>query len=80
MSVFHALEDRAMLNNTPTDEQYVEYSHQCGVSVDTLRVVYNHLRMVEFHIEEACFSDAPLNHARARKSHDKARKAYREGK
>lgn len=79
MSVFHTLEDRAILNNTPTDEQYIEYSNQCGVSADTLKVVYLHLRMAEFHFEEERFGDATLNRARAKKNLEKARKAYKEG-
>ena len=79
MSVFHALEDRAILNNTPTDEQYIEYSNQCGVPADTLRVVYLHLRQAEFHFEEERFGDATLNRARAKKNLEKARKAYKEG-
>ena len=77
MSVFYALEDRALLNNAPTEEQYVEYSNQCGVPADTLRIVYHHLRMAEFHIEEAQFGDASLNRARAKKNRERARKAYK---
>ena len=79
MSVFYALQDRAILNNTPTDAQYVEYSNQCGVSVDALMRVYMHLRMAEFHFEEERFGDATLNRARAKKNLEKARKAYKEG-
>lgn len=79
MSVFYALEDRAILNNAPTEAQYVEYSNQCGVSVDTLKVVYLHLRQAEFHFEEERFGDATLNRARAKKNLEKARKAYKEG-
>lgn len=79
MSVFYALQDRAILNNTPTEEQYIEYSNQCGVSADTLMRVYMHLRMAEFHFEEERFGDATLNRARANKSLAKARKAYKEG-
>ena len=80
MSVFNALENRAILNNTPTETQYIEYSNQCGVSVDTLKVVYLHLRVAEFHFEEERFGDASLNRARAMKNLEKARKAYKEGK
>lgn len=79
MSVFYALEARAILNNAPTEAQYIEYSNQCGVSVDTLKVVYMHLRMAEFHFEEERFGDATLNRARAKKNLEKARKAYKEG-
>ena len=79
MSVFYALQDRAILNNTPTEAQYVEYSNQCGVSADTLKVVYLHLRQAEFHFEEERFGDATLNRARAKKNLEKARKAYKEG-
>lgn len=79
MSVFYALQDRAILNNAPTEEQYIEYSNQCGVSADTLKVVYLHLRQAEFHFEEERFGDAALNRARAKKNLEKARKAYKEG-
>ena len=79
MSVFYALEDRAILNNAPTEAQYVEYSNQCGVPADTLKVVYMHLRMAEFHFEEERFDNASLNRARAMKNLEKARKAYKEG-
>ena len=80
MSVFYALEDRAILNNAPTEEQYVEYSNQCGVPADTLMIVYMYLRQAEFHFEEERFGDASLNRTRANKSLAKARKAYKEGR
>lgn len=79
MSVFYALEDRAILNNAPTEAEYAQYSNQSGVSVATLKVVYLHLRMAEFHFEEERFGDAALNRTRANKSLAKARKAYKEG-
>lgn len=79
MSVFYALEDRAILNNTPTEAEYAQYSEQSGVSVATLKVVYLHLRTAEFHFEEERFGDATLNRARAKKNLEKARKAYKEG-
>ena len=79
MSVFYALEDRAVLDNAPTEEHYIEYSHQCGVSVDALKAVYRHLLQAEFHFQEERFEDASLNRARAKKNLEKARKIYREG-
>ena len=79
MSAFNALESHAMNDNPPTEAEYAQYSNQSGVSVATLKVVYMHLRMAEFHFEEERFGDATLNRARANKSLAKARKAYKEG-
>lgn len=79
MSAFNALESHAMNDNPPTEAEYAQYSEQSGVSVATLKVVYMHLRMAEFHFEEERFGDASLNRARAKKNLEKARKAYKEG-
>ena len=79
MSAFNALESHAMNDNPPTEAEYAQYSNQSGVSVATLKVVYLHLRMAEFHFEEERFGDAALNRTRANKSLAKARKAYKEG-
>ena len=79
MSAFNALESHAMNDNPPTEAEYAQYSEQSGVSVATLKVVYMHLRMAEFHFEEERFGDATLNRARAKKNLEKARKAYKEG-
>ncbi len=79
MSAFNALESHAMNDNPPTEAEYAQYSAQSGVPVDTLKRVYMHLRMAEFHFEEERFGDASLNRTRANKSLAKARKAYKEG-
>ena len=79
MSALNALEIHAMNDDTPTGTEYAQYSEQSGVSVDTLKVVYLHLRQAEFHFEEERFDNAPLNRARAKKNLEKARKAYKEG-
>ena len=79
MSTFNELEIHAMNDNTPTEAEYAQYSNQSGVPVDTLKVVYMHLRMAEFHFEEERFGDASLNRARVMKNLEKARKAYKEG-
>ena len=79
MSAFNALESHAMNDNPPTEAEYAQYSNQSGVSADTLKVVYLHLRQAEFHFEEERFGDATLNRARAKKNLEKARKAYKEG-
>ena len=79
MSAFKELEIHAMNDNTPTEAEYAQYSHQCGVPVATLKVVYLHLRTAEFHFEEERFDNASLNRARAMKNLEKARKAYKEG-